>query len=54
MKTQIVLALVITALTLLGLVILPSVYHLALAVFGLGCASLAMAFALIIAKLENA
>jgi len=48
MKTQIVFALFITALTLVGLLALPSQYHLALAVWGLGCASLALAFALMI------
>lgn len=53
MKTQIVIALFITALTLTGLFVLPEVYHFALTVWGLGCASLAMVFALIISSMEN-
>jgi hypothetical protein len=48
MKTQIVMALIITALTVVGLLVLPSVYHFALAIWGLGCASLALVFALLI------
>lgn len=48
MKTQIALALFITVLTLVGLVALPSQYHFALAVWGLGCASLGLVFALMI------
>lgn len=53
MKTQIVIGLVITVLTLIGLVVLPSQYHLAIAVFGLGCALLSMSFALLIGVMEN-
>lgn len=53
MKTQIVFSMVITVLTLIGLLVLPSVYHLALSVFGLGCALLAMSFALLISVMEN-
>jgi len=48
MKTQIWFALIITALTLFGLLALPSGYHFALATFGLGNALLAMGFALMI------
>lgn len=53
MKTQIVLGMIITVLTLIGLLVLPSVYHFALAVFGLGCALFAMSFALLISVMEN-
>lgn len=53
MKTQIVFGLVITVLTIVGLLLLPTQYHFALAVWGLGCASLAMSFALIISSVEN-
>jgi hypothetical protein len=48
MNIQIVIALAITVLTLIGLIVLPSLYHTVLAVFGLGCASLALCFALLI------
>lgn len=48
MKTQLTLAVIIVSLTVVGLATLPTVYHLATAVFGFGCASLALAFAGII------
>jgi hypothetical protein len=48
MKTQILMALALTALTLVGLLTLPSLYHLTLAVFGLGCVALSLVFALLI------
>lgn len=53
MKTQIIIGLFITVLTLIGLFALPEVYHFALTVWGLGCASLAMVFALLISSMEN-
>lgn len=53
MKTQIVFGMIITVLTLVGLFLLPSQYHFVLSVWGLGCASLAMVFALLISSMEN-
>jgi uncharacterized protein (DUF58 family) len=53
MKTQIVFGMSITVLTLIGLFLLPSQYHFVLSVWGLGCASLAMVFALFISSMEN-
>jgi hypothetical protein len=53
MKFQLLVALAITALTLLGLLTLPSLYHLTLAVFGLGCVALALFFALFIERVES-
>lgn len=54
MKFQLLVALAITVLTLLGLLTLPSLYHLTLGVFGLGCVSLALVFALFIERVERA
>jgi hypothetical protein len=54
MKFQILVALVITILTLIGFFTLPSLYLLTLGVFGLGCVALALVFALIIEKVERA
>ena len=48
MRNLLWLAVAITALTLFGLLALPSVYHFALATFGLGNALVALVFALII------
>lgn len=53
MRAQILTALVITALTLLGLLTLPSLYHLTLGVFGLGCLALTLVFALFIERVER-
>lgn len=53
MKTQIVIGLFITVLTIVGLFALPSQYHFVLSIWGLGCASLAMCFALLISSMEN-
>ena len=53
MKIQILVALAITALTLLGLLTLPSLYHLTLGVFGLGCVALSLVFALFIERVER-
>lgn len=54
MRIQLLVALAITALTLLGFFTLPSLYHLTLGVFGLGCVSLALVFALFIDRVERA
>jgi hypothetical protein len=52
-KTQLIFGLVITALTLVGLLALPVVYHFALAVFGLGCVSMSLVFALLIDSMNK-
>ena len=53
MKFQISIAMFIMTATLVGLLLLPSAYALALAVFGGGTALLALTFALFIAKVEG-
>lgn len=53
MRVQLLVALAITALTLLGLLTLPSLYHLTLGVFGLGCLALTLVFALLIERVES-
>lgn len=52
MKFQLITALIVLALTLVGILTLPTLMAQAVAIFGIGCSALAIVFALIIAKTE--
>jgi hypothetical protein len=53
MKFQLITALFVLTLTLVGILTLPTLMAQAVAIFGIGCSVLAIVFALIIAKSEG-
>jgi hypothetical protein len=53
MKFQLITALIVLTLTLVGILTLPTLMAQAIAIFGIGCSTLAISFALIIAKTEG-
>lgn len=53
MRFQLITALIVLTLTLVGILTLPTLMAQAIAIFGIGCSALAISFALIIAKTEG-